>query len=423
MERRQIAPAVYLNQIKAEKFNQCRIALHFQFPADRQTATAHALLPLVLERGYADCPDMTELSRQLARLYGANFSVDTTVNGANRILSVGITGIKDEFALEGEALSREYAKIALGVAFRPYLVEGCFDPEAVEIEKDKLKRQLESEVNNKRLYCVRQARRRFYKDSPAGIERDGYLDEVEGITPRRLTEVYREMLRTATVDVMIAGADAEEVVQELKQELEAIDRAPAALAAPMAMPRQEAEHTREEMEMEQAKLCLLFTAGRPSGTEEIAACRLAISLFGGSATSRLFVNVREKQSLCYYCGATYSSVTGTMCVDSGIQPGNGQRVEEAVLKELKDLCEGPITQDELEDCRRVLLTGMDSIEDTLYGLENWYYTEICRGGEVADPQTARRSLEEVTVEDVRAILRRFSLSVSYLLTAKEGQHE
>ena len=177
------------------------------------------------------------------------------------------------------------------------------------------------------------------------------------------------------------------------------------------------------MEMEQAKLCLLFTAGRPTGTEEMGVCRLAMSLFGGSATSRLFLNVREKQSLCYYCGATYSSVTGTMSVDSGIQPQNAARAEAAILKELKDLCEGPITQEELEDCRRGLLSGLGSVEDTLSGLENWYYTEICRDGAVDSPAQARAALEAVTADQVRQGLRMFSLSVRYLLTPKEAQED
>ena len=54
MKRTEIAPGVHLSWDPAPKFNRCRISLHFAFPATRETATAHALLPLVMERGYAD---------------------------------------------------------------------------------------------------------------------------------------------------------------------------------------------------------------------------------------------------------------------------------------------------------------------------------------------------------------------------------
>ena len=110
--------------------------------------------------------------------------------GCSHNLCVSITGIKDQFALEGEKLTQEYAALALGTAFHPYFVGSTFDPEAVGIEKQMLKKALEDEVNDKRLYCQRQANREFFGDSPAGVRQEGYLEEVDGLTPETLTEAY-----------------------------------------------------------------------------------------------------------------------------------------------------------------------------------------------------------------------------------------
>ncbi len=140
MKRMEIAPGVHLSCDPAQKFNRCRVSIHFALPAKRATATAHALLPLVMERGYADCPDMTRMTKKLARLYGADLTVDARPMGANHNLCVSVTGIKDQFALEGEALTREYAARALGTAFHPAFADGVFDPEAVAIEKQMLKK-------------------------------------------------------------------------------------------------------------------------------------------------------------------------------------------------------------------------------------------------------------------------------------------
>lgn len=118
MHRREIAPEVYLSSAPAEQFCRQRLSINFIWPAEKENATAEALLALAMERGYEDCPDMTELSKKLAALYGASLSVDTVVNGGNRVLTVAVSGIKDAFALEGERLSTEYAKIAFGAAFR-----------------------------------------------------------------------------------------------------------------------------------------------------------------------------------------------------------------------------------------------------------------------------------------------------------------
>ncbi len=422
MKRENLAPGVFLNTLDAQKFNRCRITIRFQYPACRETATASAVLPLVLERCCADYPDMTLLSRRLAKLYGADLSVDNSTNGANRVLTVSVTGIKDEFALEGEDLTAEYADLVFGVAFRPYLVNGRFDEEALAIERGKLRQQLQAEVNDKRLYCVRQARRRFFGDSLAGVERDGYLEEVDGVTPQLLTQVYEEMLCRASIEVTAIGAKDETVRRLLLAALEGRKRDWQAPLPGLFMPRRQPDHQVETMDMVQAKLCLLFTAGRCTGAQEIAASRLAMALYGGSVTSRLFLNVREKQSLCYYCSSSYTSVTGCMMVDSGVEPANARKAEEAILKELAQLCDGPITDEEMEDCRRGLLSSLESVEDSLSGLEGWYFAEIARGGPVSTPAQARTTLEQVTKEQVRQVLRQFTLSVSYLLTPEVNDH-
>ena len=419
LQRECLAPGVHLNCIPADKFNRCRISLHFRFPASREKATDQALLPLVMDRGYAACPDMTQLSRKLARLYGAALSVETSMQGASRVLSVSITGIKDRFALNGEALTAEYAAIAFGVAFEPYFENGCFSREAVEIEKTTLARQLESEINDKRLYCVRQARRKFFGDSPAGIERDGYLADLPAVTCESLTAVYQEMLRTAQMDVICLGADEAVVRRMILEKLAGIQREPAQLENYLYMPAQPTEHFREEMDLVQAKLCMMFTWNQCAKPEQLNAFRLAMSVFGGSTTSRLFLNVREKQSLCYYCASRFASPTAFMMVDSGVEPANAEKAEQAILKELENLVNGPITEEELENSRRGLLSGMTSVGDSLAGLENWDYNEILRGGVINTPEQAASQLMQVSAEDVRSILVGFRYSVGYLVTKKE----
>lgn len=422
MERITLAPGAHINVLPAEKFNRCRISINFIWPAAREWATAEALLPLVLERGYSACPDMTALSRKLARLYGADLTVATFMQGACRVLSVSVTGIKDEFALEGEHLSAEYAALAFGVAFEPYFENGEFSAEAVNIEKATLARQLESEINDKRLYCVRQAQRRFFGDSPAGVARDGYLEDLPAVTPASLTAAYKDILRTASIDVMVLGMDEAAVRAKLASALEGLRREPAPLPSFLAMPAVPAQHFEEKLDLVQAKLCMLFTMGRPADPEELDAYRMAMCVFGGLPSSRLFLNVREKQSLCYYCASRITAASGCMMVDSGVEPANAEKAEAAILAELEKLREGPIAPEELENARLALAGSMAGVGDSLASLESWYFSEIMRGGRVSTPEEAAARLETIGADKVRDILRRFTLSVSYLVTQKEETH-
>ena len=424
MERKKLAPGVFITTLDAEKFNRCRITIHLRYPALRRSATDAAVLPLVLERGYAGCPDMTELSRKLARLYGADLGVDQSSAGIDRVLTVDICGIKDRFALDGENLTREYADIAFGTIFEPYLIDGVFDLEAVRIEKESLARRLDAEFNNKRLYCVRQARRKFYGDSPAGIELGGYKSDLPNVTPQTLKAEYDRILSLASIDVMVQGADPALVEELLLQKLAGAARSPQRFAMPLAMPIIETQHFSEEIPgLTQAKLCMLFTRGTPEDLPSITVMRMAMSVFGGSTTSRLFRNVREKQSLCYYCGSSALRATGVMMVDSGVEPGREAQAEAAILKELNNLCTGPITEQEMDDCRRSLLSSLDSLGDSLGGLESWYYGQILRDEALAPPEYGKVLTNAVTADEVREVLQSYHYSVGYTLTAKgEGEN-
>jgi len=250
-----------------------------------------------------------------------------------------------------------------------------------------------------------------------GLSRDGGL-----LTPMQIPQIDRAFLERL-IPMEYAQRAAKVMALYLtdysEEELLTFGRnayGPAQFDDPIAAPVRKVEH----FDTTQAKLCMLFTLGRPMQPEQLAAVRLAMALYGGSVTSRLFLNVRERDHLCYYCSSSFQSFTGSMAVNSGVEHADAARAEQAVLKELADLCDGPITDEELEDCRRGLLAGMNGLEDTLGGIETWYYMEVLRGGPVQTPDDARRALLAVTREDVRDILKQFTLSVSCLLTREEG---
>lgn len=419
MNRTEIENKVYLTLIEAKKFKRCRITLQFVMPGVRSAATAAALLPMVMTRGYADCPDVTELSIKLAKLYGAALNAYTATSGGNRIISFSITGIKDEYAIEGESLTKEYLDILLGTVFNPKVKDGGFDEQDLKIEKEKLKEMILSEINDKRGYCLRQARRKFFGDSPAGIERYGYLDEVDRITPQALYDEYQNMLKTAKLEVVVLGANGETVKNAVCEKISQTERKPEHLNGVLAMPHRQTEEFAEPVNAVQGKLCMVFTTGENISAEDLSKMRMATALFGGTPTSRLFMNVREKQSLCYYCAAGFVYTTGTLTVDSGVEHSNAQKTKNAVLAELDKLKNAEITDEEIEDTRKSIQNSLLSVGDSISGLESWYLSEISRGTDFT-PDEVSRQLDAVTAQDIKDMLSKFSLSVVYILT-QEGE--
>lgn len=352
----------------------------------------------------------------MASLYAASLSVDLSTLGANRVLTVSVSGLRDEYALAEEALSAQYAALALSVAFMPSMADGVIDPEAIAIEKEQLREILKNEINDKRGHCLRQARRAFFAGEPEGVERLGYLDEVDALTPEAVTAAFWHILQTARIEVMALGMNADDVIPDMCACLNELPRTPQDFLPPRAMPRTDAPSvTAEPMDTVQGKLCLLYTAGETLTEEELPALRVAQALLGGMPTSRLFTNVREKRSLCYYCAASITSRTAMLCIDSGIEHENAGTARAAIEQELAALQRENATDAELAETKRYLRTALNSVEDTLGGLEAWYFNELARGSDKT-PQQSIALIDAVTPDEVRAALQKFTLRTVHIIT-------
>ena len=421
MLRTKLAEGVFLNEIAEHKFIRDQISISFIMPSSRASATAYALLPFLMERGYAQCPDMTELSKKLARLYGAELEVESAVTGATRRVTVTVRGIKAPLALNGEDLAKEYADLLFGVAYKPNVKNGSFVDAEVDIEREKLRELIESEINDKRGYCVKQAKRKFFGDDLAGVERLGYLDELDAVDGAALYNAHVAMVNTAEIEIIVVGAlDAAQIKARFFENFVQANHAPAKQAAHSAMPyAAQAAAFSEEMDIEQGKLALIFTAGQPvyKGSE-YAAMRLACAIFGISPMSRLFVNVREKQSLCYYCAAQYLPFSGALLVDSGVDFANAERTKQAVLKELAALCNAEVSDKELEEVKLYITNALLRAADSTQALEAMALSAIARG-DIKTPQQEIEEINAVTKSEIMQAIKRFKLSVSYVLT-KEG---
>ena len=415
MKRETIKNNVSLTFLPNEKFKRNRISISFIMPNEKNKATMYAVLPTLMERGYEDYPDMCMFSKKLNQMYGASFSATTSVVGQNRILRFTIQGIKNEYCLSGEDLLAEMTDVLLGVIFRPCVEEGGFISDWLEVEKVKLREEIEGEINDKRGYCVKMAQRKFFGDSKNGVERLGYLEEVDGINPVDLYNCYREMLADSTVEIFVTAQQDDAITAKFAQAFAERESNCNAILPIEVMEKTQAETYSEAMNIVQGKVCLFYTSERKLNEEERYHMLVASAIYGGTASSRLFKNVREKQSLCYYCGAAYNGFTGSMRVDSGVEHQNCDKVVEAVQKELNDLISGEITEKEIAETKLVLLNSLDAVQDGLHGLEAWYLNEAIRGTWTA-PEQVKEKVQAVTAQQIKDVLSMMHLNVVYKLT-------
>ena len=420
MNRSMAAPGVYVTSLPGEKFKRCRVSVHMVLPGSRETATALAVLPHLLSRCCEAIPDPLQFSRRLFRLYGAEVSGDSYQAGGNRVVSLQLSGIKPAYALAGEDLQAEYISLLCGLLFAPKREGNAFAAADFEVEKAKQADYLKSEMNEKRSYCLRQARRRLYGDSPQGLESAGYLDDIEALTPAFVFECYRSLLQTAQVEVLVTGLAAESVSAALAAGFAGVPgREPVQpYCADPILPADMETHT-EAMDTVQGKLCILCPSGRLPDEKDAAVLRVATAVLGQLPTSRFFMNVREKQSLCYYCVCGLGAFSGVLSIDSGVDHGDIAKASKALLHELQVMQRELISEEELAQAKSALQNSFTTLRDSMGALAGWYLNQQLLGFS-ADLDEAEKMTAAVTREQICEALSAFTPALEYSLTCKEA---
>lgn len=420
LTRTEIHQGVFLSAIGDPKFKHNQLSVNLIVPLSLDTVGDYAVLPFLMRKGCKPCPDFTELNRRLDDLYGATLTADVGKVGASQIVTIGIKTVDDRFTMQGEEIGRQCAALVRDTVFSPLISDGAFPSEDTALERRFLIDTIEAEINDKRSYAVAQLRALMDPGGPAALRRYGTVEAARRITPQSAAAAYARLMDNAVAQVLFIGpGDPTGAFDVLKKAFAGFNRNPLPFSEAGLAFAQGALHERtERLDVAQSKLALGFRTGPKGSPAQQAAMRTMAALYGGAPFSKLFLNVREKLSLCYYCVARYDRSYGIMTVDCGVEQGNVQRAKEEILHQLEEVQSGAFDDEMLENTRLLLKNSLRAVGDSTSALEEWYLNRII-SGEITTPQQELLLIDEVTREDVVAAARSVSLDAVYLLTQKE----
>lgn len=420
--RERLAEGVYFASVRDPKFKHNSITLNLIAPLSEKTAAANAVLPFLLRKGSKKCPDFTKLEQTLCDLYGASLGAEVGKYGEYQILSATITSIDDKFTLDGEVISGRCADLLGDMVLEPNIKNGSFDAEDFKLEQQYLIDTIESEINDKRGYALRRCKNAMSQGTRLAVSKYGTAEQAKALTPHSVAQRYTELIDTARVEIIFTGCgDPTEAKEKFRTRFGAISRNPQThIPGPLVEQAGELREMEEKMEIAQSKLVLGMRVGSCGTRQEQDALRLMTAMYGGTTFSRLFLNVREKLSLCYYCAANFDQSSGILLVDIGVEKGNRQKAQKAILHELEALAKGEFTDDELADTKLTVANSLRSVGDSLSATESWYLTQILRGCSDS-PAKKLSDLQGVTRSQIEQAASRVTLDTVYFLTSKEDE--
>ena len=422
--QKQLADGVELMVNRTDKFKTGLLSVTLTAPLRRETATAGALIPEVLYRGSRNYPDMERLSAATDALYGASLGPAVRQRGESQCVSFLCSVIDDRYALDGAAVLEPAAALMGEVLLDPATKSGLFRPDYVKSEGANLADLIRARVNDKRSWSIFRLVQEMCAGEAYAVDKLGDVGEAASMTPDRLWADYQHLLRDSNVTFYYGGSAppdrVEEAVRRSFAPLMAGRAAPVECDVP-AWPKGPVRTVTDVMDVTQGKLALGFrTGGVTMSGSDYPVLLVCNALYGGGANSRLYLNVREKLSLCYEASSMIDKLKGLMVVSSGVEFADFDRAQEAILAQLEEIRQGKFSEDELNAAIRSVVNSLRGRLDSQGQMEDDCVTRLICGQTPDDGSALIRAVEQVTADQVAGMAQKIKLDTVYRLTGKEG---
>lgn len=415
-----ISDAVTLKSYTDPHFKTMQISINLILPLSQETAAEYGILPSLISRASKEYPDYTALSKKLSALYGASLDSAVKNYGEFQVLRLSAGGISNRYALDQEDLFRELSQLLRSIVFTPLKdSDGQFPQDGFQQEKRQILEMKDSEFNDKVAYAHRRCEELLFEGEAAGVDRYGSREQVSALQRETLTNAWERALSQARIEIYVLGDCAPEI--SLFQEAFSGVGQPRPISSMSFRLPKEVRKVEEVQKIAQSKLAMGFRVDVDDGNPLVF--QLLNAVLGGVPSSKFFVNIREKMSLCYYCSSSLYLQKKALFVDSGVETENIQKTQDAVLQQIKELQQGNLTEEELLSAKLALGNAMRSVGDSLGAVENWYLTRSFGNNPTQKPEDAADQLMHYSVADVVEAANRIHLSVIFTLRGSEPERE
>lgn len=417
INRRKIADGVYFSSITDKRYKKNLISVAFSTQLSEDTATENVIVPVLLTKCNSKLPTYKAFNNKMSRLYASGIGGTAGRQYDLQTISFGAYYLDDIYALSGEKMTGIMTDILIDCLTSPVTENGVFSEKFVELEKKTVIDNIETAINDKRSYAIERAMKTICKGEPASVCSYGTVEKAKLITPDSAYKAYRRMLETMPCEIICTGcSDFDGVAEKFAAAFEKIGRHDIENTTIALSPvKTQTEEVTERLTVNQSKLVLGFK----SHSDDDAALVLLQKIFGGTTSSKLFRNVREKMSLCYYCSAARNDLKGIMLVNSGVENENIEKTKEAVIDQLDEIKNGNFTNEDINFAEMAIKNDFKSVADSAGNVSNWYF-DCIRKNDIVTPEEKLGRYLGVSKERIIAAAKSMVLDSVYVLTGNEN---
>ncbi len=424
----ELKQGIKIHYRNTNKYKTNLVTVFLSVPLNKQAVTKNALITSILRLGTKEKPTQEEISKKLEEMYGAEFNCGVEKIGDVQLLKFYIEVLNDEFLPQKENLLEEAINQLLEIIFNPITENDGFLKEYMETEKVNLKNIIESKINDKEQYSFDRCIEEMYKDSPYSIYKYGYVEDLENLNGEELYNQYKELIKTAKIDIYVSGSFNQEEIKNAVQNNPNIQKliprtvennnehtANAVGNGALAVPKTDNHPNtiEEKQNVTQGKLVIGLDINDTSKASKYVVAIYNVIL-GASATSKLFQNVREKASLAYSARSVYVRQKNNIFIRCGIEIGNYDKAMPIIYEQLDAMKNGDFTNEDIDSAKKTFISAIKSIQDE-QDAEITYFISQELAGDKPNFAEYEEKIKAVTREQVQDIANKISVNTVYFL--------
>ena len=427
MIRKEILPGIFLNHVQADKFKLASLSFTVLTQLKRETASMNALIPSVLVRGSRNYDTLDKLSCRFEELYGSSVSCIVKKYGEIQAIGIALTYPEALFLPGNKSIAKDVVSLGCEVLLNPATRGGLLLPAYVDSEKEKLAELIRSRINDKTGYAVSRCLEEMCCFEDYAVSRFGTEEDCERINYKKLTKHYRALMQTSPIEIFYVGRDSLRTVESmLKDALCTMARGEIddeiGTDIRMNTVEEQARYFEEEMDISQSRLVLGFRLGELMEEPDRALLSVFNIVYGGGITSKLFTTVREKLHLCYSVSSTINIYKGILLAAAGIDAACFESARDEMLRQLEEIRNGNISDEELNAAKAAAISDLRSVEDSQLSIEGYYLSQTITG-ESIDIGEYIELIGEVSKEDLMRAAGCIECDMVYLLKGNASEEE
>lgn len=418
--KKEIKQGITIHNINTEKFKTNLYSVFLATPLSKEYVTKNALIAAVLRRGTQNIKSQDLISKKLEEMYGASFDCGIEKSGDNQIIKFYLEAVNEEFLPEKEELTKKCIDILLDIVLNPLVEDNGFKKEYVESEKENLKQIIESKIDNKRVYSLERCTEEMYKEETYGLYKYGYVDDLKNINAQNLYEQYKKLINECKIDIFVSGIVESKKINDIISNNNTILKLNERNAEYSinkekidVIPNVKEKIVEEHLKVNQGNLVIGI---RANSNKENAKFITSVynAILGGGANSKLFQNVREKESLAYTAGSTYKRQKNAIFIRCGIEIENYDKALSTIKMQLEDIRNGKFTDTDIQNAKKLIIESIISIGSEQDTEITYYYGQELSDAPISAAEYISK-IEKVNKNDIIEIAKEICIDTVYFL--------